>query len=192
MNHTPPPDGPVGRGANDEDAAALARFAAGDNTAFDALALKYRAALVTLVRRYVKSPDDAEDVAQRALLRAFERIKTFRGDAPFRAWLFRIAVHAALNHVRGQGRIEDVDVDDIASFTLALDTRRLVAAELWRKVSARLDELPPKQRLVVELRLFHDLSFDEIAGVADCSEDSAKANFHHGVKRLRDLIAPRG
>jgi RNA polymerase sigma-70 factor (ECF subfamily) len=64
----------------------------------------------------------------------------------------------------------------------------LVAAELWRKVAKRLDELPPKQRLVVELRLFHDLSFKEVADVAGCSEESAKANYSHGVKRLRDVI----
>ena len=55
-------------------------------------------------------------------------------------------------------------------------------------MSARLAELPPKQRLVVELRLFHDLSFKEIADVAATTEESAKANYHHGVKRLRDVI----
>ena len=62
------------------------------------------------------------------------------------------------------------------------------AAEVWRKVSARLEELPPRQRLVLELRVFHDLSFDEIAAVVDSSEDSAKLNYHHAVKRLRGLL----
>jgi RNA polymerase sigma-70 factor (ECF subfamily) len=173
----------------DEDAPSVARLCAGDRGAFDALASKYRARLVSLVHRYVKNADDAEDVAQRTLLRAYEKIATFRGEATFRTWLFRIAVHLACNHVRGRDRAEAIDVDDIAAFTSALDTRRLVAAELWRKVSARLDELPPKQRLVVELRLFHDMSFKEVADVAGCSEESAKANYHHGVKRLRDVIA---
>lgn len=176
----------------DDDAPMLARVAAGDARAFDSIVVKYRPLLVSLVRRYVKNADDAEDVAQRALLRAYEKLATFRGEATFRSWLCRIAIHLALNHVRDQVRVEAIDVDDIASFTLALDTRKLVAAELWRKVSARLDELPPKQRLVVELRFFHDLSFKEIAVLADCSEDSAKVNFQHGVKRLRDVLATRG
>lgn len=188
MHDRAPPTEPPDSRVPDEDAPTLARITDGDKTAFQDLAVKYRAPLVTLTRRYVKNADDAEDVAQRALLRAYERISTFRGDASFQAWLFRIAIHLALNHVRGQRRTEMVELDDIISFTSALDTGRLVAADLWRRASARLEELPPKQRLAVELRLFHELSFKEIAAVADCSEESAKANFHHGAKRLRDII----
>lgn len=180
----PPPSGPTA----DEDAPAVERFRAGDKSAFQAIAIKYREPLVGLVRRYVKNDADAQDVAQRALLKAFEKIDTFRGDSAFRTWLYRIAIHLALNHIRGQDRTAPVELDDIASFTNALDTGKLVAAELWQKVVKRLEELPPKQRLVVELRLFHELSFKEIATIASSSEDSAKANFHHGVKRLRDLI----
>lgn len=178
-----------GAAIDDEDAAALARYRAGEKDAFDGLVAKYREPLVALVLRYVKNDADAQDVAQRAFLRAFEKLHTFRGDSAFRTWLFRIAIHLALNQIRGQGRTTNaIELDDIASFTNALETGRLVAAEIWNKVVARLDELPPKQRLVVELRLFHELSFKEIATVAGSSEDSAKANFHHGVKRLRSAI----
>lgn len=190
MTSSPPPEGP--RPGGDPDLFQLARHASGDRGAFQRLAAKYRASIVSLVRRYVKNEADAEDVAQATLLRAYERIATFEGESLFRTWLFRIAIHLALNHVRDRDRAELIDVDDVAAFTSALDTRRLVAAELWRKVSARLDELPPKQRLVVELRLFHELTFKEIADVADCTEESAKANYHHGVKRLRDVIGARG
>ena len=55
----------------------------------------------------------------------------------------------------------------------------------------RLEELPPRQRLVVALRLFHDLSFDEIVAIVAIvasSEDAAKPNYHHGIKRLRELL----
>jgi RNA polymerase sigma-70 factor (ECF subfamily) len=172
----------------DPDAELVGRFRAGDRAAFDALATRHRDAVLRLVRRYVKRDADAADVAQKALLRAFEKIDGFRGEATFRTWLCRIAIHVALNHTRAERRFEDVELDDIASFTNALETGKLVAAELWQKVSARLADLPPKQRLVVELRLFHDLSFKEIADVAATTEESAKANYHHGVKRLRDVI----
>ena len=185
------PIAPVAPAGGDEDAADVARLRAGDGGGFDALCTKYRGRIVSLVHRYVKNDADAEDVAQRTLLRAYEKIATFRGEASFRTWLLRIAVHLALNHVRGRDRAESIDADDVAAFTSALDTHRLVAAELWRKVEARLDALPPKQRLVVELRLFHDLGFKEIGDLAGCTEASAKANYQHGVKRLRDLIDPR-
>jgi RNA polymerase sigma-70 factor, ECF subfamily len=194
LSHRAPPERavvPLAPAGGDEDEDDVARLRAGDAGGFDALATKYRGRIVSLVHRYVKNDADAEDVAQRTLLRAYEKIATFRGEASFRTWLLRIAVHLALNHVRGRDRAESIDADDVAAFTSALDTRRLVAAELWRKVEARLDALPPKQRLVVELRLFHDLGFKEIGDLAGCSEASAKANYQHGVKRLRDLIDPQ-
>jgi RNA polymerase sigma-70 factor, ECF subfamily len=96
-------------------------------------------------------------------------------------------INLALNHLRGTPA-EHTPIGDVASFPTSLQTSQLVAAEVWRKVSARLDELPPKQRLALELRIFHDLSFEEVAVVAGFSVESAKANFHHAVKRLRGLL----
>lgn len=171
----------------DPDAALVAQFLAGDRDAFDALVLRHQAAVRSLVLRYVKSEADAKDITQMAFVRAFEKLSEFRGEAAFRTWLFRIAINLALNHVRG--RSADLEpIGDVAAFTKSLETSQLVAAEVWRKVSARLDDLPPKQRLALELRIFHDLSFEEVATIAGFSVQSAKANFHHAVKRLRGLL----
>lgn len=189
MTHRPdaPPPG------TDEDLPLVERSLAGEREAFDTLVVKYQAGILRLVRRYVRREEDAEDVAQRAFLNAFEKLAEFRRESSFRTWLHRIAVHLALNHVRGASRTEPMaEMDDLPAFTNALETSRLVAAEVWTRVVERLSALPPKQRLTVELRLFHELSFREIAALADCSEDSAKVNFHHGIKRLRGLIPDPG
>jgi RNA polymerase sigma-70 factor, ECF subfamily len=171
----------------DPDAELVDRFLSGDKSAFDALVLKHQPALRRLVVRYVKSDADAKDVTQTAFVKAFQKIGDFRGEASFRTWLFRIAINLALNHIRGTPT--DLEpIGDITAFTTSLQTSRLVAAEVWRKVGERLEELPPKQRLALELRIFHDLSFEEVAAIAGFSVDSAKANFHHAVKRLRDLL----
>lgn len=177
--------------AADPDAPEVARAQAGDRAAFDALVAKHQAAIGGLARRYVKNEADARDVAQRAFLRAYEHLGSFRGASSFRTWLHRIAVHEALGHLRVRDRTEPAELDELPAFTHSLTTGKLVAADLWRKVEKRLAELPPKQRLVLELRVFHDLSFKEIAPLADCSEDSAKVNYSHAVKRLRDVIQPR-
>jgi RNA polymerase sigma-70 factor (ECF subfamily) len=63
-----------------------------------------------------------------------------------------------------------------------------MAKQFWSKIEERLRALPPKQRLVIELRVFHELSFEEVATLAGCSEESARANYHHAVKHLRDLL----
>lgn len=174
-------------GEPEPDAALVAQFLAGDRAAFDALVRRHQPAVRRLVLRYVKSEADAKDITQTAFVQAFQKLSAFRGEAAFRTWLFRIAINLSLNHVRGKPA-EVAPIEDLAAFTTSLETSRLVAAELWRKVSARLDDLPPKQRLALELRIFHDLSFEEVAAVAGFSVESAKANFHHAVKRLRGLL----
>jgi RNA polymerase sigma-70 factor (ECF subfamily) len=173
----------------DPDTELVDRALLGDKHAFDALVVKHREAITRLCQRYVRRHEDAEDVAQRAFLNAFEKLAEFRRESTFRTWIHRIAVNLALNHVRRATHEAPIaELDDLPSFTNALETSRLVAAEVWDRAAARIAELPPKQRLVVELRLFHELSFGEIGVLADCSEDSAKVNFHHGIKRLREWI----
>lgn len=175
---------------DDPDAPHIEAFCAGDHAAFDLLARAHRAGLRQLVTRYVRAEADAEDVTQLALVRAFEKRESFRGESKFRTWLYRIAVNVALNHIRKPTHVGDTDVDDVASFTNSLETSKLVAAEVWNKMAKRIETLPPKQRLVTELRLFHELSFEEVAVIADCTEDAAKMNFHHAVKTLRGAIEP--
>ncbi len=173
----------------DPDAERVDRALSGDKHAFDALVNEHRDAITRLCLRYVHRFEDAEDVAQRVFLNAFEKLRDFRRESTFRTWIHRIAVNLALNHVRQAVHEAPIaDLDDLPTFTNALETNRLVAAEVWNRAATRIAELPPKQRLVVELRLFHELTFGEIAVLADCSEESAKVNFHHGIKRLRQWI----
>lgn len=178
----PRPDG-------DPDEGLIARFRGGDSSAFEELVRKYERSIVALVRRYVAVEEDAKDVAQRTFVRVLERLDSFRAQSSFRTWLYRVAINLAVDHRRGDDSGNSVPLEDDVAFTSSLATERLVAAEVWRKVSERLAELPPRQRLVVELRVFHDLSFEEIGAIVDSSEDAAKANYHHGVKRLRSILS---
>lgn len=177
---------------DDSDASVLERLRAGDGAAFDELVRKYEQAIRRMLRRYLPNEEDAKDVTQLTFVQAYQKLASFRGESAFRTWLYRIAINLALNHKRAAPPAEVVPLDDVTSFTNSLGTSKLVAAELWRKVEVQLRALPPKQRLVVELRLFHELSFAEVAVIADCSEDSAKVNYHHGVKRLRTSVPPPG
>ncbi len=174
----------------DPDRELVDRARTGDRSAFNELVRRHQVGLTALCRRYVKNDDDARDLAQRALLKAFENLASFRGEAAFRTWVYRIGVHLALNHLRVREHVEISEIDDVAAFTSSLSTGKLVAKELWRKVQASIGDLPAKQRLVLELRVFHDLTFKEIAPLAGCTEDSAKVNYHHAVKRIRHLVKP--
>jgi RNA polymerase sigma-70 factor (ECF subfamily) len=177
---------------SDPDHDLVARTLAGDRRAFDELVARHAAPMTHLVRRYLRDAQEAEDVRQQALARAYEHIGSFREASTFRTWLYRIAINIALNHLRRAAVEAWEPLEDDVAFARTVGTTQLAAAELWRKVSGRLGELPPKQRLVFELRIFHDLSFEEVATLAGCSEESAKVNYHHAVRKLRGVFAENG
>ncbi len=159
----------------------------GDRAAFDQLVRRHARIVRRAVLRYTRNPADADDVVQIAFTRAFERIGEFRGESSFGTWLYRIAVNMALNALRDAPPADD-PASELDGSILPLRTANLVAAEVWRRVVARLDDLPAKQKLAFELRVFEELTFKEIASFAECSEKSAKANYHHAVKRLRGWL----
>jgi RNA polymerase sigma-70 factor (ECF subfamily) len=167
----------AGAAAETSDETLVSRFRDGDGEAFDALVRRHQTALVRFVRRY--AGDDAEDVAQQALVRAFAELGRFAGRASFRTWLFRIAINLALNHVRRHRR---QPLPPAGPSTVDPDGDR---SEAGAELRALVAELPPKQRLAVELRLFDELSFREVGELLGTSESAAKANFHHALKRLR-------
>lgn len=161
----------------------------GEASAKDELARRHLVILRRVVRRYVRE-DDAEDVAQKAMMRALDKIDSFRGESSFRSWLHRVAINVALNHVRDSKRDRASEIDEADLITNTLGTQRLVAREAKERLVRLVEELPEKQRATVKLRLFGELSFAEIGKELGISEDSAKVNFHHALKRLRAELAP--
>lgn len=140
------------------------------------------------MKRYLRSDSDVEDVVQQAFIQAHDAAAGLRDEARFKSWLLRIGINLAITfHRRKKGEPLSVIEDDRA-FATSLGTSKLVARELWEKVSVELERLPPKQRVIVELRLFHDLSFEEIGAIVESSEDSAKVNYHHAVKKVRSVF----
>jgi RNA polymerase sigma-70 factor, ECF subfamily len=172
----------------DPDRELVERFRDGDRAAFDQLVRRHQRGVWHLVRRYVRSDADAADVTQQAFVRAFRGLVTFRGAASVRSWLYRIAINCALSWLRDHRREQPAEIADDA----LIDTHQAPARIEGDQVSARLRgaiaQLPPKQKMVLELRIFDDLSFREVAELADCSENTAKVNFHYAVKRLRDIL----
>ncbi len=173
---------------DDDEDALVARIRAGERAAFTDVVKRHRDAVQRLVRGYVTSDAAAEDLTQQTFLSALRAIDTFRGEARLGTWLHRIAVNTALNFARDEKRARSVSIEEVELITNALGTGRMAAREAKRKLGAAVAELPSKQRIVVELRLVHELSFKAIAEIAECSEESARANFQHGVKRLRERI----
>lgn len=172
----------------DPDLALVERFRAGERRAFDELVRRHQKSLWRLARRYVKNDADASDVAQQTFVRAFRGLGGFRGAASVRSWLYRIAINLSLNHVRDRARIEPQEIPEARLTAAPTGPQRIIADEDAARLRAAIAELPTKQKMVLELRVFDELSFREVAELADCTENAAKVNFHYAVKRLKELL----
>lgn len=173
-----------------DDQALVAAFLAGQREAFDAIVTRYRKAVYQLCYRFTGNHEDASDLAQDVFVRAFKGLARFKGDSALGTWLYRIGVNAALNRkavrrapVEPLGDVEPEDRH--ATHPLAAIARR----EDARRVRAAIARLPPKQRATLILRVYHELSHEEIARVLGSSVGAVKANFFHAVGNLKRLMS---
>jgi RNA polymerase sigma-70 factor (ECF subfamily) len=172
---------------DDEERAMVERIRAGDRGPFADLVKKHRDGLRRMLRGYVRTDEEAEDLTQQTFMHALRGIGAFRFDAALSTWFYSIGKNLARNHARDLRRAPSISIEDVEIITNALGTGRLAAREARRKLGAAVEQLPAKQRMVVELRLVHEMSFRAIAGIANCSEESARSNYQHAVKKLREL-----
>lgn len=172
----------------DPDRELAERFKSGDRGAFDLLVRRHQKGVWRIVRRYIKRDADAKDVTQQVFVRAFRGLGSFRGAATVRSWLYRIAINCALSWIRDHRREEPAEIAEDTLTALPVAPGRIADDQDGTRLRAAIARLPPKQKLVLELRVFDDLSFKEVAELADCTENTAKVNFHHAVKRLREIL----
>jgi RNA polymerase sigma-70 factor (ECF subfamily) len=172
----------------DPDRELAVRFRDGERDAFDVLVRRHQKNVWRLVRRYVRNDADAADVTQQAFVRAFRGLTAFRGTATVRSWLFRIAINCALSWLRDHKREQPAEIADDALVEGHAAPGKIADGQDNARLRAAIAQLPPKQKMVLELRVFDDLSFKEVAEAADCTENTAKVNFHYAVKRLRDIL----
>ena len=172
----------------DPDRELAERFRSGDRGAFDLIVRRHQKGVWKIVRRYVKRDADASDVTQQVFVRAFKGLAAFRGAATVRSWLYRIAINCALSWLRDHRREQPTEIGEDALTEDNPAPAQLSASDDRARLRAAIAQLPPKQKLVLELRVFDDLAFREVADLADCSENTAKVNFHYAVKRLRDIL----
>ncbi len=174
--------------STDPDRELVEQFRAGERAAFDQLVRRHQKGMWRLVLRYVRRDADAQDVTQLAFVRAYRGLASFRGSASVRSWLYRIAINCALSWLRDHRREQPAEIPDDALVAEHASPGRIADGETSARLRAAIAQLPPKQKLVLELRIFDDLAFKEVAELAECSENTAKVNFHYAVKRLREIL----
>ncbi len=166
---------------------AIAASKRGEREAFDLLVARYQRPIYRLCYRYVNNHEDANDLAQESFLKAWRGISRFRGDSAFSTWLYRIAVNTCLNF-RAARRPEPRELDEGL-----VDPRPIALSQVERedaagRVRAAVSRLPEKQRATLILKLFHELTHEEVAAILGSSVGTVKANLFHALANLRRAV----
>lgn len=170
----------------------LARCRQGDSQSFAQLVATVQTYVYNLAYRLLRDEDEAHDLVQDALLRLWQMLPTFRGDARFTTWLYRLVVNMGLNrlaHLRRQPGRSQLDERLAApSDGLAVDPQQVQsAAELRQLIWREVDALPERYRLAITLYYQHECSYQEIADILHMPINTVKTH----LARARQALATR-
>jgi len=169
----------------------------GDTAAFNRLVLRWERSIYNLCLRMLQNPEDAEEVTQEVFLRAFRSIRNFRGNASFSTWLYRIAANQCMSRLRkGHNRvtwsIDSEESREQVDRTLPHQEsheNQFLQQETGIKVREALARLSPEQQLVIELKFFQELTFEEIAEVVQAPLSTVKSRLYEGFDTLKRCLS---
>ncbi|MCK4563389.1 MAG: RNA polymerase sigma factor [Verrucomicrobia bacterium] len=173
----------------------LEAYREGDESAFPELLQRYKGPLFGYLMRMARNQEIAEDLFQETFLRVHEKAHTFRTGAKFKSWLFTIATHIAIDHLRRskhrpqlQAMESKVPVPSPGNDPAA-ETAQL---ELRETVRDAVDTLPPRQRAALVLSYYQGHTYPEVAAIMGCSLGSVKTHMSRALKTLATRLPEGG
>ncbi len=179
------------------EAELIAAVLRGDRTSFEPLVAKYSPRVFATARRYARRESEIEDIAQEVWLKAFDKLRSFRGEAPFEHWLMRLAVRTCYDFLRGHQRnressfseISEPEEDWLDRFVADPGSAAEDADAAKALVNRVLERLSPEARLVIQLLEIEDRSVKEIAGLTGWSVPLVKVRAFRARGEMRKILA---
>lgn len=172
--------------ADRDDRSLVEAFLAGRREAFDLIVDWHRRRVYQLCFRFVGNHEDASDLTQDVFVRAFKGLRNFKNESALGTWLYRVGVNVCLN----RAALKKPETEPIEA-TQHIDSRtedpleHVLRDERAAAVRVAIDKLPPKQRATLLLRVYQDLTHEEIATILGSSVGAVKANFFHALGNLK-------
>jgi len=178
------------------EAELIAAVLRGDAASFEPLIQKYSPRVFATARRYARRESEVEDIAQEVWLKAFQKLKSFRGEAPFEHWLMRLAVRTCYDFLRGHQRnrettfseLTDTEGDWLERFVKQPDSVSEHADAARQLIERVLAQLSPPARLVITLLEIEDRSVKEIAKLTGWSVPLVKVRAFRARAEMRKLL----
>jgi len=167
----------------------------GDQRAFAHLVDAYKVPVYNLCFRMLGNQGDAEDAAQETFVRVYTRLSSYDPEQRLSSWILAVASHYCIDRLRRQ-RIRWLSLDDLLPTHQLLREEEqpepaLLQNERTAEVQSLLQALPPEYRLVIALRYWQDLSYEEIAKTVGSSESAVKSRLHRERKMLAQQATTR-
>ncbi len=180
----------------DADIELVARVATGDKQAFETLFTDYGERVFRYAHRLIHDVPRAEEVTNDVMIEVWKNAAKFEGRSKVSTWILGITRHLALNAVRGK-KLDTVDVDLAPEIVDPSESAEQGALgdereDLKQKLRAALAELSADHRDVIELTFFHGCSYQEIAAIVDCPENTVKTRMYHARKQLQGILPGLG
>ena len=161
--------------------------------AFNLIVAQYQERLYWHIRKIVISHEDADDVLQNTLVKAWNGLEKFRSDSQLYTWLYRIATNESitfLNQKRRRFMLPIVNVE--RQLSDALDSDGMFSGdEVQKKLQKAILTLPEKQRIVFNMKYFEEMKYEDMSEILDTSVGALKASYHHAVKKIEKYFTER-
>ena len=174
----------------------IAEVLAGQAESFEPLVVKYQPRVFALARRYARREDEVADIAQTVFIKAYQKLESYRGDAPFEHWLMRMATFTCYDFLRKHQRNREYHASDLSDEEndwlenigeeSTGETDRHAAKALVERL---LEGLKPEDRHIITLLELEGKSVKEIAEITDLSESNVKVKAHRARDKMRKLLA---
>ena len=183
-----------------DDATIMLQLRAGNMDAFDTLLAKYRKPIIHFMYRMVRNQAIAEELAQEVFLRVYRSRETYRAEARFSTWLYRIATNLGVNYARDTKRersastvyLDEPDSEtgttpDVADSTPSAEAN-LLSRERMTAIRQHVMALPERQKAAVLMHKYEGLDYKEIGDVLKLSESATKSLLFRAYQTLRDKL----
>ena len=182
------------------EAEMIAAVLEGDTASFEPLVEKYSPRIFATARRYARHESEVEDIVQQVWLKAFEKLNSFRGEAPFEHWLMRVAIRTCFDSLRAHQRsrektfseLTEPEEDWLDRFVSQPDDADEHAAAARQLVERVLEQLSPAARLVITLQEIEGRSVKEVSNLTGWSVPLVKVRAFRARAEMRRILARIG